>query len=216
MSRWNEETKTFTDRDGDKLVVCGDGGNWVQTVRRGDVTSVALCDGTEADRESLARAIWPECPETTPAPFKTDAAFEDVMVGDRVRVTYEGGEPIEFTVDDTLSGNRFGAENVYSVWARHKPHYTIDILSRPGPVFPRTVPASEAHEHVGSRVTVEGDGYTITGSLKKASHLAVSDRWLLFVTIPALDRETTLNIPATHPITLEAPADAGASVVGGA
>lgn len=135
MSSWNEETKTFTDNDGDELVVCGFGGNLVQTVRRGEFTTVALCDGTDADREHLARAIWPECPAPAPAPFKTDAAFEDVQVGDRVRVTYKGEDPTEFTVDEAAS-TEFSSRHTMYFFRDAKPNYTIDILTRPEPALP--------------------------------------------------------------------------------
>ena len=87
---------------------------------------------------------------TAPIPFKTDAAFEDVQVGDRVRVTYKDEEPTEFTVDEADSTEFSGRRTMY-FYRDAKPNYTIDILSRPGPALPT---------QKGSFVEVDGELYT--------------------------------------------------------
>lgn len=89
-------------------------------------------------------------------PFKADAAFEDVQVGDRVRVTYKDEEPTEFTVDEADSTEFSGRRTMY-FYRDAKPNYTIDILSRPEPPEP-TLPTED-----GSFVEADGELYTRWG-----------------------------------------------------
>lgn len=130
---WDEESKTLMDREGD-LVRVSQGGILVSYGHNDDGLVRTVEVDISEHREELARAIWPECPEPAPAPFKTDAAFEDVQVGDRVRVTYKDGDVLECTVG--VAGYRIESESGVLAAAERDRDYTIDILSRPKPSLP--------------------------------------------------------------------------------
>ena len=85
------------------------------------------------------------------------------------------------------------------------------------PTHPRTTLASDAGKHVGSRVTVQTDGNTYTGTLNHAGETC--GRWLLGINTHPRDGAVNTHMIWVEPeqeITLEAPANAGASHIGGA
>lgn len=146
------------------------------------------------------------------------AKFDDVQVGDTVRISRElGVDHVQVTtavVEQKTTHQLFSVNHrVLYVEGAKKDWGVIDILHRPEPVLPRTVEASEVHEHVGSRVTVEGDGYALTGRLTRARDFALDLTVDMTIIIDGAGA-ASLNVKRDHPITLEAPASAGASVVG--
>ena len=145
------------------------------------------------------------------------ARFEDVQVGDTVRISREFGvDHVQVTtavVERKTTHQLFSVNNrVLYVEGASKSWGVIDILHRPAPEFPRTVPASEVHEHVCSRVSVEKDGATVSGPLSHAFTSDDGDHWHLYIGDQIIGAQM-VTIPSSHPITLEAPASAGASVV---
>lgn len=149
---WNEETKTYTDAGGDTLKV-----EAFRLVANQRESSVFLYLDGAADREPLARAIWPDMPAPEPADetVQYDAAFDDVKVGDRVRAAWKNGDTAEFLVDHIqphIIVGRNGHATVYD-WDDER---TIDILSRPAP------PKPELPTAPGTVILVEMDGESVT------------------------------------------------------